>query len=100
MMELKTLKDIYKEIENFDNISQEKKTERYLTLKMLRREAVKWVKAFRLKAEWNEYENPKNPWRSPKPDQELKEIPEGTNYMSEIEEWIIKFFNLIGEDLK
>lgn len=88
MSELKTLKDL--EMVDCEMVYKSE----------LKAEAVKWVKAFRLKTEWNEYENPKNPWKSPKPNQELKEIPDGTNYMSEIEEWIIKFFNLIEEDLK
>ena len=60
-MKLKTLKDIYKEIENFDNISQEKKTERYLTLKILRKEAVKWVKEDR-EVLSRLHEDDKNTW--------------------------------------
>ena len=43
MTKLKTLEDFYKDIEGFKNISLDKKQERYLTLKMLRKEAILWA---------------------------------------------------------
>ena len=76
MSELKTLKDIYKEIESFD-IDEKRKRERYLTLKILRNEAVKWVKK-----EGNCGMN-------------INEVMEG-----DIIGWIKHFFNLTEEDLR
>lgn len=92
MSELKTIKDIYESIKGFDNIEDSKKQERYLTLKMIEKVAIEWVKFFEKE-------------RKEQEDYRVKQLESAIkgNYESEREshvEIFKDFFNITEEDLK
>ena len=89
---LRTLKDFIDDIKTH-NVSDEWKRQRYLTLKMLRREAIKWIKEFEKQIKEHPHKESINP---------LELLKNCINCRNKYVQsgWIKHFFNITDEDLK